>query len=91
VAECDFDLLLTDLLMPDISGSDLARRIEALRPGRPVLYMSGYGEELLDSQRMIPEGAAFLQKPFTEQTLLEKVQAIRATLSTPSNRPPDAT
>ena len=90
-AERDFDLLLTDLLMPEISGSDLARRIEARRPGRPVLYMSGYGEELLDSQRMIPEGAAFLQKPFTEQTLLEKVQALRGARSTPSNGPPAAT
>lgn len=54
----DFDLLLTDLLMPEISGRELVRRIEAVRPGRPALFMSGYGEELLGSQRMIPEGAA---------------------------------
>jgi signal transduction histidine kinase/ActR/RegA family two-component response regulator len=84
-AEHDFDVLLTDLLMPEISGRDLVERIEALRPGRPVLYMSGYGEELLGSQRMIPEGAAFLQKPFTEQTLLETLQAVRVARRAPSD------
>jgi signal transduction histidine kinase/CheY-like chemotaxis protein len=75
-AENEFDLVVTDLLMPDMSGRDLAERIEALRPGRPTLFMSGYGEELLGAQRMIPEGSAFLPKPFTEQTLLEKVRAV---------------
>ena len=57
----------------------------------PVLIMSGYGEELLGSQRMIPEGALFLQKPFTEQTLLARVQAIDVARSTPSKGAPDAT
>ncbi|HVL06214.1 MAG TPA: ATP-binding protein [Acidimicrobiales bacterium] len=84
-AEEDFDLLLTDLLMPDMSGPDLAERIDAVRPGRSVLFMSGYGEELLGSQRMIPEGAPFLQKPFTEQTLLAKVEAMVVARSAPSN------
>ena len=81
----DFDLLLTDLLMPDMSGPELAERIDALRPGRPVLFMSGYGEELLASQHMLPEGASFLQKPFTEETLLAEVHAMRVSGSTPSN------
>lgn len=84
-AEHDFDVLLTDLLMPEISGRDLVERVEALRPGRPVLYMSGYGEELLGSQRMIPEGAAFLQKPFTEETLLETLQAVGVARRAPSD------
>lgn len=88
-AEHDFDLVLTDLLMPDMSGRDLAERIEAVRPGRPVLFMSGYGEELLGTQRMIPEGASFLQKPFTEQTLLRKVQAVVFARSTPPSGPAD--
>ena len=90
-AEHDYHVLLTDLLMPDMSGRDLVERIEAVRPGRPVLFMSGYGEELLGSQRMIPEGASFLQKPFTEETLLAKVQAIIGARSTPSNGASDAT
>ena len=84
-AEDDFDLLLTDLLMPDMSGPELAERIDAVRPGRPVLFMSGYGEELLGSQRMIPDGVPFLQKPFTEQTLLAKMEAMGVARSTPSN------
>ena len=90
-AEHDFDLLLTDLLMPEMSVRDLVERIEALRPGRPVLFMSGYGEGLLGSRRMIPEGSWFLEKPFTEQTLLAKVQAVRVARSTPSKGGPDAT
>jgi two-component system cell cycle sensor histidine kinase/response regulator CckA len=90
-AEQDFDLLLTDLLMPEMSGRDLVEGMEAVRPGRPVLFMSGYGEELLGTQRMIPEGASFLQKPFTEQTLLAKVQAINVARTTPSNGGPGAT
>jgi signal transduction histidine kinase/CheY-like chemotaxis protein len=87
----DFDVLLTDLLMPEMSGRDLVEGMEAVRPGRPVLFMSGYGEELLGTQRMIPEGASFLQKPFTEQTLLAKVQAINVARTTPSNGGPGAT
>ncbi len=90
-AEQDFDLLLTDLLMPEMSGRDLVERIQAVRPGRPALFMSGYGEELLGSQRMIPENASFLQKPFTEQTLLSSVQAMNVARSSPSNGAADAT
>ena len=90
-AEHDFDLLLTDLLMPEMSGQGLVEQIETVRPGRPVLFMSGYGEELLGSQRMIPEGASFLQKPFTEHTLLAKVRAIDVARSTRSNGVPEAT
>jgi signal transduction histidine kinase/ActR/RegA family two-component response regulator len=85
----DFDVLLTDLLMPETSGRELAERIERVRPGRPVLFMSGYGEELLGSQRMIPEGAAFLPKPFSEHTLLGKLQEVASARSTPSNGAPE--
>ncbi|HKI19299.1 MAG TPA: response regulator, partial [Isosphaeraceae bacterium] len=79
-ASNDFQLLLTDSVMPHMSGPTLAQHIEELRPGRPVLYMSGYSGGVLSPQRVLDEGLAFLQKPFNRQSLLEKV---RATLSAP--------
>ena len=71
----DFQLLLTDTVMPHMSGPTLAERIGKLRPGRPVVYMSGYTAETLNPQRMAAEGSAFIQKPFTRRALLEKVNA----------------
>jgi PAS domain S-box-containing protein len=79
-ASNDFQLLLTDSVMPNMSGPTLAQHIEELRPGRPVLYMSGYSGGVLSPQRVLDEGLAFLQKPFNRHRLLEKV---RATLSGP--------
>jgi PAS domain S-box-containing protein len=67
----EFDLLLTDMVMPDMSGTDLATRVRAHRPGLKVLYMSGYS----DSASEVPE-AALLEKPFDEQGLLGKVRAV---------------
>jgi signal transduction histidine kinase len=72
----DFQLLLTDSVMPHMSGSTLARRVEELRPGRPVLFMSGYGGGDLSPQRIVEEGVAFIQKPFNRRALLEKVRTM---------------
>ncbi len=79
----DFQLLLTDSVMPGMSGPTLAERVLKLRPGLPVLYMSGYSAEALSARRIHDEGAEFIQKPFTRHTLLEKVDAA---LSTPPKR-----
>ena len=64
-------LLLTDSVMPRMSGSALADRITGLRPGLPVLYMSGYGQVTSPGSS---DQAARIQKPFTAQTLLQAVQ-----------------
>jgi two-component system, cell cycle sensor histidine kinase and response regulator CckA len=69
------DMLLTDVVLPGVVGTELARRIHALEPGIPVLYMSAYPREsLVDEGRMAP-GMAALQKPFTEEELLASVRA----------------
>jgi len=66
------DLLITDVLMPGISGPDLMDKLRAVRPDLQVLFMSGYDRELL-SQREQKETFHFLAKPFSPQTLLGAV------------------
>ena len=62
-------LLLTDMVMPHLSGKELAARFRILRPEAKVLYMSGYSEQELGPE----EATRFLQKPFTREALLSKV------------------
>jgi CheY-like chemotaxis protein len=69
-----FDLLLTDVVMPEMLGNEVADRIHAIRPGLPVLYMSGYAQQVLDTQGALESGVDLLEKPFTEDTLLTRVR-----------------
>jgi two-component system, cell cycle sensor histidine kinase and response regulator CckA len=69
------DLLLTDVVMPDISGPDLARRARSLRPGLRVLLMSGYSRESLDRDTTGLD-AGFLAKPFTPAGLAGAVRDV---------------
>jgi two-component system cell cycle sensor histidine kinase/response regulator CckA len=66
------DLLVTDLLMPGMNGTELARKVRDRLPGLDVLCISGYAEELRQSGEI--DESAFLQKPFTPQALLRKVR-----------------
>jgi two-component system cell cycle sensor histidine kinase/response regulator CckA len=70
----DFQLLLTDSLMPGMSGATLADRVTELKPGLPVLHMSGYCSGVLSPQRIRDGDLAFVQKPFSAQALLDKVR-----------------
>jgi CheY-like chemotaxis protein len=72
-------LLLTDIVLPDMSGRDVFERMAALQPGLRVLYMSGYAGEVISTRGVLEDGVQFIQKPFTPRTLAQKVrQAIDA-------------
>jgi DNA-binding response OmpR family regulator len=68
--------LLTDVVLPGINGSDLAERLRALRPGLPVLFMSGYADEAIVASGALPMGAQLLRKPFLPAALRERVAQI---------------
>jgi two-component system cell cycle sensor histidine kinase/response regulator CckA len=69
-------LLITDLVMPRLGGSELAQRLRLHRPHVKVLYMSGYSDDTLLRQEGLPKGADFLQKPFTPDVLSCKVREV---------------
>ena len=72
----DVDLLIADVVMPTMGGPALARRLASEQPGLKVIFVSGYADEAIGDRRMLEEGAAFLQKPFTLDELLSKVRAV---------------
>jgi len=70
------DLVVTDVVMPHMSGSELAKRLRAARPGIRILYVSGYTDDKLSEHVLQGRGIAFLQKPFTSSTLLWKLRQV---------------
>jgi hypothetical protein len=74
------DLVLTDLIMPLMLGSELAPRLVATRPDMRVLYMSGFAQPALGSAGTLSPDVALLDKPFTEPTLLARVRKVLETV-----------
>ena len=70
------DALLTDIVMTDMNGADLARFLCALRPELRVLYMSGYSDGALGDKFVLPKDVAFLQKPFSRLKLAHKLREV---------------
>lgn len=77
LATCDlsFDLLVTDFVMPTMTGIEAAACIAVLRPGIAVVYMSGYGPDMIPAEALAPAGRWFLSKPFRGDDLLAHVDA----------------
>jgi PAS domain S-box-containing protein len=70
----EIHLLLTDVVMPGISGRELAKKLTARHPNLRVLYMSGYTYNVIAEDGTLEDGLSFLQKPFTPQILAQKVR-----------------
>ncbi|MBN1543158.1 PAS domain S-box protein [candidate division KSB1 bacterium] len=70
------DLLITDVIMPQMSGSDLAKRLQKVKPAMKVLYMSGYASNILTKDHPDKTDLAFMPKPFTLQQIAHKVREV---------------
>ncbi len=69
-----FDVVLTDIVLPEMNGRELVTRLRALKPNLRVLYMSGYPGGALTPQQLADDGVPFMPKPFTPDVLLQKLR-----------------
>jgi len=76
--EGTIDLLLSDVVMPQMPGPELARRLTTQRPSLRVLLMSGFAQPILDSGGHLDAGTELIEKPFSGPVLLAKVAQIVA-------------
>ena len=70
------DLVLTDVIMPQMSGRELIDKLKLLRPESKVLYMSGFTDDAIIHHGVLDEGVFFLQKPFSTESLAAKVREV---------------
>ena len=70
------DLLLTDVIMPDLSGPELAKRLRTLQPELKVLYMSGYPDEFIARHGLSEAEMGYLHKPFSQEALTGKMRQV---------------
>ena len=70
------DLLIADVMMPDMTGPELAARLRAIYPDLPVLYQTGFSDELFEGTKDLGDRSAFVEKPFTARGLLEAARMV---------------
>jgi PAS domain S-box-containing protein len=70
----EIDLLMTDVIMPDMNGRDLATRLSARYPSLKCLFMSGYTADVIAHHGVLEEGVQFIQKPFSKKELADKLR-----------------
>ncbi len=70
------DLLITDVVMPEMNGRDLANQLQTLYPGLQVLFMSGYTANVIAHRGVLDEGVNFIPKPFSQKELAVKVRDV---------------
>jgi len=70
------DLLLTDVIMPEMNGRELSRQVQQLKPAIKVLFMSGYTAEIIDKKGVLSDGLNFIQKPFGSNALHTRIQGV---------------
>jgi two-component system cell cycle sensor histidine kinase/response regulator CckA len=69
-----FDLVVTDVVMPEMGGRELVERLRARQPSLKVLFMSGYTERAISADGTMPPGTAFVEKPFTVDQLIRRLR-----------------
>ena len=84
------DLLLTDVMMPGLSGAEVCDRVREGRPGLPTLFISGFYPEAVFPDQRLPEGSAFLAKPFMPDELIDAVDTLLGEVGAGRNRRPRA-
>ena len=70
------DLLLTDIVMPHMSGRELARQLAGRRPNLKIIFMSGYAEQAAVRNGLLDPNQAFISKPFTPEALVRKLRSV---------------
>jgi len=80
-----FDLFVIDVVMPQMSGTELARHLRQANPDAKLLYLTGFADQLFADKGTLWEGEAFIEKPTTPEALLE---AVRLLIDGSLNQPP---
>jgi CheY-like chemotaxis protein len=70
------DLLLSDVVMPQMNGRDLAERLQQQHPDMKILFMSGYTADVVAHQGVLDKGVNFIEKPFSPKTLADKLREV---------------
>jgi two-component system cell cycle sensor histidine kinase/response regulator CckA len=72
----EIHLLLSDVIMPEMNGKEMAQKMKRVQPGLKVLFMSGYTSDFIDKHGVLDQGVNFIQKPFSPVDLANKIRAI---------------